>query len=80
MDHLARQDEANYKKEKALEKRFKQAKRELSEASFMAEPILDSRAKSAFKIEDREGLISIYSQSLVNDEVLIDLVMYLAKK
>ncbi len=46
----------------------------------MEEPILDSRAKSAFKIEDREGTLSIYSQSLVNDEVLIDLVMYLAKK
>ena len=46
----------------------------------MAEPILDSRTKSAFKIEDREGKLSIYSQSLVNDEVLIDLVMYLAKK
>lgn len=52
----------------------------MSEASFMAEPVLDSRAKSAFKIEDREGMLSIYSQSVVNDEVLIDLVMYLAKK
>lgn len=41
---------------------------------------MEPKTEAAFKIEERNHIVSIYSISQISDELLIDLVMYLIKR